>query len=70
MSKLILLRHGESLWNKKNVFTGWVDVPLSKNGINEAIKAGEQFENIDFDIVYTSVQVRAIETTMLTLAQN
>lgn len=70
MSKLILLRHGESLWNKKNVFTGWVDVPLSKNGINEAIKAGEQFENIDFDIVYTSVQVRAIETTMLALAQN
>ena len=70
MSKLILLRHGESVWNKKNVFTGWVDVPLSKNGINEAIKAGELFENTAFDVVYTSVQVRAIETTMLALAQN
>ncbi|MBN2771422.1 MAG: 2,3-bisphosphoglycerate-dependent phosphoglycerate mutase [Spirochaetes bacterium] len=70
MTQLILLRHGESLWNKKNVFTGWVDVPLSKNGINEAVKAGEQLANINFDIVYTSVQVRAIETTMLALAQS
>ncbi len=70
MTKLILLRHGESVWNKKNVFTGWVDVPLSPNGIREAIKAGEQFANINFDIVFTSVQIRAIETTMLALAQN
>jgi 2,3-bisphosphoglycerate-dependent phosphoglycerate mutase len=70
MPKLILLRHGESLWNKKNVFTGWVDIPLSKNGINEAVKAGEQMADIDFDVVYTSVQVRAIETTMLAIAQN
>ncbi len=42
MSKLILIRHGESVWNKKNVFTGWVDVPLSPNGIVEATKAGEE----------------------------
>jgi 2,3-bisphosphoglycerate-dependent phosphoglycerate mutase len=70
MAKLILLRHGESVWNKKNVFTGWVDVPLSPNGINEAIKAGEQLADINFDIVFTSVQVRAIETAMLALAQN
>ena len=70
MSQLILLRHGESVWNKKNVFTGWVDVPLSLNGITEAIKAGEQLSEIDFDVVYTSVQVRAIETAMLALAQN
>lgn len=70
MPKLILLRHGESLWNKKNVFTGWVDVPLSKNGINEAVKAGEALLSIDFDVVFTSVQIRAIETTMLALAQN
>jgi 2,3-bisphosphoglycerate-dependent phosphoglycerate mutase len=70
MPQLILLRHGESVWNKKNVFTGWVDVPLSKNGINEAVKAGEQIANIDFDVIYTSLQVRAIETTMLALAQN
>lgn len=70
MAKLILLRHGESVWNKKNVFTGWVDVPLSPNGITEAIKAGEQLSDISFDVVYTSVQVRAIETAMLALAQN
>jgi 2,3-bisphosphoglycerate-dependent phosphoglycerate mutase len=70
MAQLILLRHGESVWNKKNVFTGWVDVPLSLNGITEAIKAGEQLSKIDFDEVYTSVQVRAIETAMLVMAQN
>lgn len=70
MAKLILLRHGESVWNQKNVFTGWVDVPLSRNGIKEAIKAGEELASINFDIVFTSVQVRAIETAMLALAQN
>jgi 2,3-bisphosphoglycerate-dependent phosphoglycerate mutase len=70
MSKLILIRHGESVWNKKNVFTGWVDVPLSQNGITEAIKAGEQLADIYFDIAFTSVQVRAIETTMIVLAQS
>jgi len=70
MGKLVLLRHGQSVWNMKNVFTGWVDVPLSSNGINEAIKAGEELADINFDIVFTSVQVRAIETAMLSLAQN
>lgn len=70
MAKLILIRHGESVWNKKNVFTGWVDVPLSANGIVEAIKAGEQLADLKFDIVFTSVQVRAIETAMLALAQS
>lgn len=69
MSKLVLIRHGESVWNKKNVFTGWVDVPLSKNGIAEATRAGEQLADIDFDVVFTSMQVRAIETTMIVLAQ-
>ena len=70
MVQLILIRHGESVWNKKNVFTGWVDVPLSANGIVEAIKAGEKISDISFDIVFTSVQVRAIETAMIVLAQN
>jgi len=70
MAKLILIRHGESLWNKKNVFTGWVDVPLSANGIIEAIKAGEQLSDIEFDAVFTSVQIRAIETAIVALAQN
>ena len=70
MSQLTLIRHGESVWNLKNVFTGWVDVPLSHDGIKEAIKAGEELADKQFDVVYTSVQVRAIETTMIALAQS
>jgi len=70
MAQLVLIRHGESVWNKKNVFTGWVDVPLSPNGIQEALKAGERLADIAFDVVYTSVQVRAIETAMIALAQS
>ena len=70
MAKLVLIRHGESVWNKKNVFTGWVDVPLSSNGIVEAIKAGEQLSQLEFGCVFTSVQIRAIETAMLVMAQN
>ena len=70
MATLILLRHGQSVWNKKNVFTGWVDVPLSQEGIHEALNAGEKIANIEFDVVYTSVQIRAIETAMIALAGN
>ncbi len=70
MAQLVLIRHGESVWNKKNVFTGWVDVPLSPNGITEAINAGIQLADIAFDTVFTSVQVRSIETAMIALAQN
>ena len=70
MATLILVRHGESVWNLKNVFTGWVDVPLSKNGINQAIDAGKKLENVPFGMVFTSVQIRAIETAMIILAQN
>jgi 2,3-bisphosphoglycerate-dependent phosphoglycerate mutase len=70
MAKLILLRHGQSVWNKKNVFTGWVDVPLSEEGITEALNAGKLTANIEFDVVFTSVQIRAIETAMIALAGN
>jgi 2,3-bisphosphoglycerate-dependent phosphoglycerate mutase len=70
MAMLVLLRHGQSVWNKKNVFTGWVDVPLSNTGIEEALHAGKTITNIEFDLVFTSVQVRAIETAMIVLAQN
>ena len=70
MAKFVLIRHGESVWNKMNVFTGWVDVPLSSQGIIEAIEAGKQLEDVNFDTVYTSVQIRAIETAMIVLAQN
>ena len=68
-SKLVLLRHGESLWNKENRFTGWTDVGLSEKGIEEAKKAAQLLkqENFEFDIVYTSVLQRAIKTMWLVL---
>jgi len=67
--KLILLRHGESTWNKANRFTGWTDVDLSEKGIEEAGKAGQMLreEGYTFDIAYTSVLKRAIRTLWLTL---
>ncbi len=70
MGKLVLVRHGQSVWNLKNVFTGWVDVPLSPKGIEEAQKAGETLADIQFNAVYTSVQVRALETAMIAMAYN
>ncbi|NOY36635.1 MAG: 2,3-bisphosphoglycerate-dependent phosphoglycerate mutase [Chlorobi bacterium] len=70
MAKLVLLRHGESVWNKMNVFTGWVDVPLSTQGITEAKKAGEQLQDFSFDIIFTSTLVRAMETAMICMAYN
>lgn len=70
MGKLILIRHGQSVWNLKNVFTGWVDVPLSEKGIQEALEAGEKMADISFDVVFTSVQIRAIQTAMTALAKN
>jgi Phosphoglycerate mutase 1 len=64
MPILCLIRHGESLWNKENRFTGWVDVPLTDNGREQAKKAGEILKslNIKFDIAYTSLLSRSIET--------
>ena len=64
MYKLVLLRHGESTWNKENRFTGWTDVELSDKGKEEAKKAGELLkrEGFIFDIAYTSVLKRAIRT--------
>lgn len=61
---LVLIRHGESTWNKENRFTGWKDVPLSDKGHEEAIDAGRLLHNegFDFDIAYTSVLRRAIRT--------
>ncbi|CAM3668023.1 2,3-diphosphoglycerate-dependent phosphoglycerate mutase [Erysipelothrix urinaevulpis] len=62
--KLVIIRHGESLWNKKNLFTGWTDVELSNQGINEAKQAGQRLldQNFSFDIAYTSTLKRAIHT--------
>jgi len=64
MIKLVMIRHGESTWNKENRFTGWTDVPLTEQGINEAKDAGEilRKENYHFDVAFTSVLKRATET--------
>lgn len=64
MKKLVLLRHGESLWNKENRFTGWTDVELSEKGVEEAIKAGKilKSEGYTFDVGFTSVLKRSIKT--------
>ncbi|PID27943.1 MAG: 2,3-diphosphoglycerate-dependent phosphoglycerate mutase [Candidatus Cloacimonadota bacterium] len=69
MHKLVLIRHGESLWNKENKFTGWTDVDLSEKGIKEAKDAGDLLkkEGYSFDIAFTSVLKRAVRTLWLVL---
>lgn len=64
MSKLILIRHGESIWNLENRFTGWIDIDLTQTGIQQAIEAGQRLkkEELFFDIAYTSVLKRAVRT--------
>lgn len=65
--KLILLRHGQSVWNQENLFTGWVDIPLSEKGMHEAIEAGKKIAHIPIDIVYSSTLFRAQMTIPLAL---
>jgi 2,3-bisphosphoglycerate-dependent phosphoglycerate mutase len=67
MAKLVLVRHGESQWNLENRFTGWVDVPLTDKGREEARRAGEHLRRTRFDVGFTSVLVRAIETLEIIL---
>jgi len=62
VSKLVLVRHGQSQWNLENRFTGWVDVPLSEKGIDEAIAAGTKLKDIKFGSIYVSHMLRAIQT--------
>ncbi|MEI8301521.1 MAG: 2,3-bisphosphoglycerate-dependent phosphoglycerate mutase [Chlamydiota bacterium] len=69
MTKLILLRHGESVWNKLNLFTGWVDISLSSKGIEEALVAGDLLANIAFDAIYVSALIRAQLTAMLVMSR-
>ncbi|MCX6545685.1 MAG: 2,3-diphosphoglycerate-dependent phosphoglycerate mutase [Acidobacteria bacterium] len=71
MKTLVLLRHGESTWNKENRFTGWTDVELSEKGVQEAIEAGRILNDggYAFDVAYTSVLKRAIKTLWLALEQ-
>ena len=69
MKKIVLLRHGESAWNRENRFTGWMDVDLSEKGIQEAKEAGNVLkkEGFVFDVAFTSVLKRAIKTLWITL---
>lgn len=62
MATLVLVRHGQSQWNLENRFTGWVDVPLSVKGREEATQAGKKLKDIRFDTIYVSHLLRAIQT--------
>ena len=70
MSKLILLRHGESEWNKLNQFTGWVDIPLSQKGIKEAIDGGKTIKDIPIDVIVMTTLIRSQMTAMLAMSQH
>jgi 2,3-bisphosphoglycerate-dependent phosphoglycerate mutase len=70
LSKLVLIRHGQSQWNLENRFTGWVDIPLSSQGREEARTAGKEIKHIAFDRAYTSKLIRAVETLLLVLGEN
>jgi 2,3-bisphosphoglycerate-dependent phosphoglycerate mutase len=71
MKKIVLLRHGESVWNKENRFTGWTDVGLTERGYREAHEAGQTLraEGYAFDLAYTSVLKRAIQTLWIALEE-
>ena len=72
MAKLVFIRHGQSEWNLKNLFTGWVDVNLSEKGEQEAKEAGRKLKEagIEFDQAYTSVLTRAIKTLHFALEES
>jgi 2,3-bisphosphoglycerate-dependent phosphoglycerate mutase len=70
MGQLILLRHGKSKWNKKNIFTGWVDIPLADEGIDEAKKARDKLASHAIDAIYCSTLVRAMMTVMIAMVDH
>ena len=70
MASLILMRHGQSMWNAANLFTGWVDVPLTQVGIDEALAGGKKLADVQIDEVHTSTLIRAQMTAMLALSQH
>ncbi|MBT4059263.1 MAG: 2,3-bisphosphoglycerate-dependent phosphoglycerate mutase [Euryarchaeota archaeon] len=70
MAKMVLLRHGQSVWNAANKFTGWTDVDLSPKGEEEAESAGKELADIKFDIVYTSDLKRAQRTATIAMSHN
>ena len=67
MPRLVLIRHGQSLWNLENRFTGWVDVPLTAQGESEASSAGAKLKGVSFDVAYTSALTRAQRTLQLVM---
>jgi 2,3-bisphosphoglycerate-dependent phosphoglycerate mutase len=69
MSKLVIVRHGQSQWNKENRFTGWIDVDLAEKGVEEAIDAGKKLKGYNFDYAFTSALIRAQRTLELILEQ-
>jgi len=71
MNKLVIIRHGQSVWNKENIFTGWIDAPLSEEGINQAKLAGQilKEKGFSFDLGFTSVLQRAYNTLDLILEE-
>ncbi len=70
MSKLILIRHGQSVWNAENRFTGWTDVDLSDKGVKEAKEAGNELRNQVIDVVHTSDLIRAKRTAEIVIQAN
>jgi 2,3-bisphosphoglycerate-dependent phosphoglycerate mutase len=70
MGKLVILRHGESVWNKSGIFTGWVNIGLSEKGVKEAEDAGEKMKDLAFDAIYVSKLMRAQTTVAIVLAKN
>jgi 2,3-bisphosphoglycerate-dependent phosphoglycerate mutase len=68
MTKLILLRHGESVLNKHNVFTGCIDIPLTKKGVEECFKAGELLAEVPIDVIFSSSLIRAQMSAMLVMS--
>ena len=70
MVTLVLIRHGQSIWNAENKFTGWTDIGLSEKGIKEAQDAGKKLEDVAFDVVHTSALIRAQKTAEIIIENN
>lgn len=70
MALLIMMRHGESEWNKRNQFTGWVDIPLSLKGIEEAINGGKKIKDLPIDVIIMTTLIRSQMTAMLAMSQH
>jgi 2,3-bisphosphoglycerate-dependent phosphoglycerate mutase len=69
-AKLIMMRHGQSEWNKHNLFTGWVDIPLSQEGVRESVEGGKKIANLPIDIIFVSTLIRAQMTAMLAMLEH